>query len=297
MTITEERATSNPAAPPRGRRRLIIGGAGAAVLVTAAVYVGGWTSVMGVKTVEVQGDITVDNQQLIDTAGIAPGTPMMQVNLRAATARLADLPQVAAVDVQRVWPRKVIITVTERKAVAMQKSGSSWELLDENGNPFALAPSKPKDLPTIERSPDPATNTAMLEVLASMRPEVRAEVVSVSAASPNSVRLTLRSNDAIVNWGSPQLSDFKSQVLLVLLKTEAGWYDVSNPSTPTSADAQPVPRPVPSPTAPPDTPSDSAASPGPTTPAVGPASPLAPPTPETVASPGPAVSPLGVVTD
>lgn len=245
MTITEDRITSSPPAPQRRRRLLIIGGVIAGVGVAAAVYVGGWTSVMGVKTIEVQGASTADTQQFIDAAGIATGTPLMQVDLRAATARLADLPQVADVDVQRVWPRKVIITVTERKAVAMQKSGSSWELLDENGNPFALAPSKPKDLPTIERSADPATNTAMLEVLAALSPQVRAEVVSVSASSPNAVRLTLRGNDAVVNWGSPEMSAFKSEVLLVLLQTKSGWYDVSNPNTPTSAEAPPVPKPAP----------------------------------------------------
>lgn len=288
MTITEDRnVTSAPTATRRRRRLLIIGGVGAAAVVVGAVYVGGWTSVMGVKSVEVQGASTIDTQQLIDTAGIATGTPMMQVDVRAATARLADLPQVADADVQRVWPRKVIITVTERAAVAMQKSGSGWELLDENGNPFALAPSKPKDLPTIERSPDPATNTAMLEVLATMSASVRAEVVSVSASSPNAVRLTLRRNDAVVNWGSPELSDFKSQVLMVLLQTKAGWYDVSNPNTPTSADAPPVPKPAP--LVSPSPQATVSAEPSPST------SPSVMVTPESSAAP--ATSPLGVVTD
>lgn len=284
MTITDE--PTSTAAPSKPRRKpLIIAGGVAAVLIVGGVYVGGWTSLMGVKTVEVQGASTVDAQQLIDTAAITPGTPMMRANLRAATARIADLPQVSSVDVERVWPRRVVITVTERGAVAMQKSGSGWELLDDNGNPFALAPSKPKDLPTIERSEDPATNTAMLEVLAGLTPEIRAEVVTVSAASPNAVRLTLRGDDAVVNWGSPEMSEFKSEVLAVLLQTEAGWYDVSNPNTPTTADAQPVPKPKPSPT-----------------PSVGSAE---VPTAEESASPlmtapaesaAPAISPMGVVT-
>ena len=291
MTITEDRVTDSPATPPHRRRLLIMGGIGAGVIVAGAVYVGGWTSVMGVKTIEVQGASTVDTQQLIDTAGIAAGTPLMQVDLRAATARLADLPQVADVDIQRVWPRTVIITVTERKAVAMQKSGSGWELLDENGNPFALAPSKPKDLPTIERSQDPATNTAMLEVLAVMSPQVRAEVVSVSASSPNAVRLTLRGNDAVVNWGSAEMSDFKSEVLMVLLQTESGWYDVSNPNTPTSAEAPPVPKPAP--LVSPDT--GAAPTPSASTSPSELSSPEA--IPEAESSAAPAVSPLGVVTD
>ena len=299
MTITEE-APSNTTPAPRHRRRrtALIAGAGAVVLVGSAVYVAGWTPLMGVRTVTVQGASTVSEVQLISTAAIPTGTPLMRVDVRAATARLADLPQVANVDVRREWPRKVVITVTEREAVAMQKSGASWELVDTNGNPFAFAPSKPKDLPTMERSADPATNTAMLQVLASLTPEIRAQVTSVSATSPNAVRLTLRGNGGIVQWGSADMSDYKSQVLAVLVPTKAGWYDVSNPNTPTTADAPPVPKPLASPSdAALPTPSASAATTAPSVPSE--SSPSAVPnavaTPET--SPQPAVSPLGVVTD
>lgn len=295
MTITEDVTDTTPAPARRPQRRVVLIAAGtAAVLVAGGVYVAGWTPLMGVRTVSVEGAATVSQAELIATAAIPTGTPLMRVDVRAATARLADLPQVASVDVRREWPRKVVITVTEREAVAMQKSGSGWELLDTNGNPFAIAPSKPKDLPTMERSPDPATNTAMLQVLASLPPEIRSEVTSVSATSPNSVRLTLRGDGGVVNWGSPDMSDFKSQVLKVLLATDAGWFDVSNPNTPTTAKTQPIPKPVASPTDPalptpsasvtPTAPAESSPSavPGATSPAV---------------SPQPAVSPLGVVTD
>lgn len=269
----------------------MVAGVGVAVVVMGGVYVAGWTPLMGVKTVTVEGASTVNPDQIISAAGIAEGTPMMQVDLRAATARLADLPQVASVDVQRVWPRTVVITVSERSAVAMQKSGNGWELLDSNGNPFALAPSKPKDLPTIERSPDPATNTAMFQVLATVSPEIRADIASVSATSPNAVQFTLRGGDAIVNWGSPELSEYKSQVLAVLLSTEAGWYDVSNPDTPSTADAKPVPQPLPSET----TATDPTASPS-ASPLESPEAAASPVAPTPAASPTPAVSPMGVVT-
>ncbi len=287
MTITDDPQVSTPKTAGPRRRPLLLAGVGAAVVVVGAVYVGGWTPLMGVRTVTVEGAGTVTADQLIATADIPVGTPMMRVDVRAATARIADLPQVSSVDVRRVWPRTVVITVTERDAVAMQKTGSGWELLDENGNPFAMAPGKPKDLPTMQRSQDEATNTAMLDVLASLSPAIRAQVGSVSATSPNAVRLTLRDGGAVVNWGSPDKSAFKSQVLEVLLGTESGWYDVSNPETPTTADSEPVPEPSPSPTAT-VIPSPVATPEGP---AVGEPSQVSP-----QASPAPAVSPMGVVT-
>ncbi len=294
MTVTEERTEQAPAGrrrPPR--RSLLIAGAGAAVAVAGAVYVAGWTPLMGVHSVQVEGPATLPQDQLIATAGIAEGTPMMQVDLRAATARLADLPQLASVDVRRQWPRTIVISVTERDAVAMRKAPDGWELLDANGSPFAVASSKPKDLPVIAPGADAPTNTAMLQALAAMTPEIRAQVAEVSAQSPVSIRLTLRKSDAIVNWGSAQESDFKSAVLAVLLQTKSGWYDVSNPQTPTTAEQPPVPKPAA--TASPDPSASTSVEPSASP------SPEAAATPETsaspVASPTAAVSPLGVVTD
>lgn len=242
MTMIENEAAEEAKTPmSRNRKPLMI--AAATMLVLGGIYAAGWSPVMGVSTVEVRGTETLTSEQLLAAAEIDKGTPLMQVDLRAAEARLSDLPQVSSVDVRRQWPRTVVVTITERAAVAMQRQGKAWELLDANGSPFAVAPDKPKDLPIVQRSEDPATNTAMLRALAAMTPQIRQKVVSVSAESPSSIRLVLRRGDAVVNWGSADDSLFKSQVLQVLLSQEAGWYDVSSPQNPTSADAPPAPVP------------------------------------------------------
>ena len=246
MTITEPKQEQERA--QGSRRKWIVAGVALVAVGGTAVYAAGWTGAMGVSTVEVQGATSMDPGQLVTVAGIPKGTPMMRVDLRAATARLSDLPQVASVDVHRQWPRTVVISVSERTPVAIQKASDGWELLDENGAAFAVAPQKPKDLPTVERSPDEPANTAMLQALAGMSQEVRARVASISAESPNRLLLQLRKSQAVVNWGSPEESDYKSAVLSVLLGTDSGWYDVSNPDTPTTADGAPVPA-TPSPSA------------------------------------------------
>jgi hypothetical protein len=83
----------------------------------------------------------------------------------------------------------------------------------------------------------------MLQALNGMSDEVREQVASITAASPESIRLTLRRSDAVVNWGGPQQSEYKSEVLAILLGVKAGWYDVSNPDTPATAPTQPGPAP------------------------------------------------------
>jgi cell division protein FtsQ len=239
---------------------------------------------MGVNTITVQGATVTSSDQLIGAAGIEKGTPMMRVDVRAATARLADLPQLASVDVARSWPRTVVLSVTERSPVAVQKTDGGWDLLDANGVAFVVSTERPKDLPVVLRSADEMTNTAMLRALSGMTPEIRAQVATISASSPSTIRVTMRKTDAEVNWGSAQDSEYKSQVLTVLLSTKAGWYDVSNPDTPTTADAPPVPPVV-------------AATEAPTPQATTPQPPAPTPTPTPTPSPEGGEVPLGVVAD
>jgi cell division protein FtsQ len=266
---------------------LLIAGAAIAVLGAGVVYATGWTSLMGVNTITVQGATVTSSEQLIGAAGIEKGTPMMRVDVRAATARLADLPQLASVDVTRSWPRTVVLSVTERTPVAVQKADGGWDLLDANGVAFVVSTEKPKDLPVVQRSPDEMTNTAMLQALSGMTPEIRSQVATISASSPSTIRVTMRKTDAEVNWGSAQESEYKSQVLAVLLSTKAGWYDVSNPDTPTTADAPPVPVPVVVDT--PEVPTPQAPTPQAPTPQA--------PTPTPTPSAEGGEVPLGVVTD
>lgn len=241
MTITEPVKQEETSSKRPSRKPLILAGLGVATAVGAVVYAIGWTSLMGISTIEVEGNRTVTKESLIATAGIAKGTPMMAVDVRAATARLADLPQLASVDVRRDWPRTVVLVVTERQPVAAQKSAAGWQLLDGSGVPFAVSPERPKELPSVERSADEATNTAMLHALSGMSDTVRAQVARVSATSPDSIRLKMRKTGAIVNWGSAEQSEYKSEVLEILLSTRSGWYDVSNPDRPATADTPPAP--------------------------------------------------------
>jgi cell division protein FtsQ len=289
VTVTEEVQEQQAPVHKRSRKPLIVGIAGLALVGGVAIYAAGWTSVMGVKTIEVEGSSSVPASELIETADITPGTPMMKVDLRAATARLADLPQLASVDVRRVWPRTVVLEVTERNAVVVQRSGESWELVDSDGVPFAIVAQRPKNLPTMQRSSDEATNTAMLQALNGMSDDVRAQVASISATSPESIQLTLRRSDAVVNWGGPQQSEYKSEVLAILLGVKAGWYDVSNPNTPATAPNQPGPAPSVAPT--------DAATVGPSggPDAVVTPSPEPTPTPSAPVTPAPVESAVGVV--
>ena len=110
------------AATPRRRHRRAIR---LAVAVLAVVAVG-WlllaSPVLGVQAVQVDGVTTLPADQVRETAGIEAGTPLLRVDIDAARARIARLPQVASVEVTRGWPHTVVVTVVERVPVASSAS-------------------------------------------------------------------------------------------------------------------------------------------------------------------------------
>ena len=59
---------------------------------------------------------------------------------------------------------------------------------------------------------------------------LRSRVATVRAAGPADVILILRAG-VTVKWGGPGQAAAKASELAVLLRTKAGYYDVSDPST------------------------------------------------------------------
>src|SRR6266498_454857 len=102
-------------APTRARyltRRLV------AVLVALAVvtvaYLVMFTSLLGVRSVEVVGVKEIPAAEVIKAAAIEEGTPMVRLDADEAAARVAKLSRVFEVRVERSWPSTVQIIVTER---------------------------------------------------------------------------------------------------------------------------------------------------------------------------------------
>lgn len=281
--LTENRSETPPVSPSSNRlptKRLIAGGTLA--LVCVGGYAAGWSPLFGVNEVRVEGASMIPAETVRSTAAIAEGTPMMRLDTLAATARVSDLSQVESVQITRQWPRAVVITVRERGAQAVREVDGGWELVDDNGVAFAISKKRPKGLPALVDMPDAASETIAIDVLGVLPEEVYRQIGEVTVTSPEDIRFVLRRDGAVVSWGGVEDSEFKAKVLAVLLAEPAGWYDVSSPRTPSTADAEPVAAtPTPTPSA---TPSDerSSATPSPSVtaqvvpdPAEGPAQPAA----------------------
>jgi cell division protein FtsQ len=226
---------------PRDRRRrlLVRAGLGVAALGLLAWLVWG-SPVFAVSTVQVDGAGSLTAEEVVEVAGITQGTPLLRVDVDAAEARVARLPQVASVEVTRGWPRSVVVTVVERVPVAVVGQAGTRSLVDADGVLFETVTGTPPagavPLDVAAPGPDDRATRAALAALVALPREVRADVAAASATTAEDVTLTLTDGTTVL-WGSAEHAGDKADVLVALLGQlesgalePAGTIDVSAPS-------------------------------------------------------------------
>jgi len=213
-------ASVTPLARPRRRpvrrnRRPVQVAVVAAALV-AVVWLLLVGPVLGVRSVQVDGVRTLPADQVREAAGIAPGTPLLRVDVDAARARVARLPQVASVKVTRGWPHTVVVTVVERVPVAVVGEPGRRTLVDAHGVLFDTISGAPPTgvVPLDVAAPgprDPAT-VAALTAIEALSTQLRRQVASVAATTPDDITLTL-TDGTLVRWGGAEKSGRKGDAL------------------------------------------------------------------------------------
>jgi cell division protein FtsQ len=205
--------------PDRRRRRSLRLAVALLVLVAAAWAV--WASpLLAVRSVQIDGIRTLPADQVREAAGVGDGTPLLRVDVDAAEARVARLPQVASVKVTRGWPSSVVITVVERKPVAVVGEAGRRSLVDAEGVLFDSISGDPPagvvPLDVAQPGPgDPATMAA-LQAVRALPGVVRDQVTRATASESADVTLTL-ADGTVVDWGDAGNAATKGRVLGALL--------------------------------------------------------------------------------
>jgi cell division protein FtsQ len=211
------------------------------LLLAAAAWVVWGTSVLGVRTVEVQGAVRVGTDEIRTTAAIRQGTPLARLDTGAVAARIRRLPAVLSVTVDRQWPHTVSIVVHERVPAAVELRGEGFALVDRTGTMFATVSRRPAGLPLVSAPVDAgaAALRAALDVLGDLPPGVARQVRTVRAGSPDDVELALTRHRTVI-WGSAEQGARKAAVLAVLIDHagrtggHVAVFDVSAPDAPTT---------------------------------------------------------------
>ncbi|WP_048631729.1 cell division protein FtsQ/DivIB [Mycolicibacterium aurum] len=193
-----------------------------------------FTPIMSARSVVVTGVGAVTQEEVVGAAGVAPGTPLLQVNTDAVAERVAGIRRIASVRVQRQYPSTLRITVIERVPVVVRDYPDGVHLFDRDGVDFATGPPPPgiPYLDTENPGPDDPATKAALQVMTSLRPEVASQVGRVSAPSVAAITLTLVDGRTVV-WGTTDRTEEKALKLAALLTQPGQIYDVSSPDLPT----------------------------------------------------------------
>ncbi len=221
------------------RRRSLVWLAGLGALAGVVTFL--WAGpLLSVREVRVDGARTLPVQQVREAAGVAEGTPLLRVDVAAATERVARLPQVAGVQVTRGWPSSVVITVVERTPLAVVEESGRRTLVDAEGVLFdTITGDPPAGVVPLEvddpAAGDPATEAA-LAAIAALPPELREQVALVTADGDDAaVELSLDDGTDVV-WGDGGEPERKAAVLGALLSQieagevePAGTLDISTP--------------------------------------------------------------------
>lgn len=244
--------------PSGGHRRWLIIGAGAAAATAAAAGLLLASPVLGVKQIEVTGNAGIPAEEVVNASGIVEGSPLLRVNTAAAADTIGQLEAVSSVTVNRKWPNAVVISVVPETAVAYSPNGEQWDVWGAGGGRLSVVTEIPADLPELQDVPEQSRAEA-LGVIGSLPAEVRTRVGAVALQEGRGYLLELNDGAGTVRWGDAGGSELKATVLAAMMAAapDAQWFDVSSPTAPRSAVAEPVRVPR---TAATPTPSDSAES-------------------------------------
>lgn len=224
------------AAAVRRRPRTVLAFVSAVVvLVGVLVWLVGFSSVLATRTVTVTGLADPAEQQAVaDAAAVQVGTPLARLDAGGAAERVARIPTIASVSVDRSWPNTVVISVQRKvPVVAVKNPQGQLQVVDGSGVPFETVTALPPGVAQVNAasdSPDPQGVQAAISVLQLLSPERRAQVSGVTVTSADLV--TLQLGKVSVVWGGLADGPKKLAILEVLLKTNPAVVDVSAPDTP-----------------------------------------------------------------
>ncbi|MFW0792889.1 FtsQ-type POTRA domain-containing protein [Gordonia sp. CPCC 205515] len=231
--------TARPAARRRGPR-LLLGTLAVIAVVVGLILIAYLTPLMSVRSTDVNAVSAVSRDEIVAAAKVPEGTPLLQVDTAAVAARIAAIPSVASVRVQRSYPSALTITVAERTPVVKITDGDQTHVLDRTGVgylTFKAATGVPPEMAALPEfsTPNPGpsdpTTTATLSAVADLPPAISRQLVRVTASSPVDIEFTLKGNKTVV-WGDSSHGAEKARTLSALMTRDATMFNVSSPEFP-----------------------------------------------------------------
>jgi cell division protein FtsQ len=241
----------------RRRRRALLASAGVLVGIGLAVLAVR-SPLLDVDTVDVRGAGRTDPDAIVAAAGIAPGDPLVWLDLGAAAARVRALPWIDDVALRRSWRGDVVVEVTERRPVALVAVGNRVALVDADDRVLEVQPAAGASIPPglvelrgLRSLPAPGKRlypAGAAGLRAQLPPELGMRLVAIDLARSGDVVLVLLDAPEVRLGDLDDLAAKGAAAVAVLRSLEGEldavrYVDVRAPATPTAgrADGSVVP--------------------------------------------------------
>ncbi|MDR1213369.1 MAG: FtsQ-type POTRA domain-containing protein [Propionibacteriaceae bacterium] len=217
------------------RRRLRLALIAAVVLGSGlvGVWLAYFSTVFAADRVEVSGtDDPALRERVVAAAAVPLGQALLRLDVAAIGQRVAELPAVAAVEVERHLDGVVELALTLRSPAYVLLSHGSYVLVDASGRDYQTVAAPPVGLvqaTLAETTPRSLRDVA--QVVVALPETIRQQTRSLESQSVDRIEIHLLSG-ATIMWGSADQSDRKAEVIAGLINVPATYYDVSVPSHP-----------------------------------------------------------------
>jgi cell division protein FtsQ len=217
----------------RNRRKLkrVLLAAGMSVVVAAAVWAFYFSNLFTLKKISVVGSLKHTSiEEVIKSVDLPSGTPLARLDRAAVLTSLSDIPSIEDVELRRVWPSEVVLAITEREPVLVEKRNQGWVFVGADGSVFGQVGIRPQDFLEVKVS-SPAARVEVAKMPSLLPDWLLESTVLLEAQTPNDIRLELNDGRRVF-WGNAKDSELKAQVLQALFDVKAKVYDVSAPNLP-----------------------------------------------------------------
>lgn len=218
----------------RRRRRNWLIAIGAVLGLVAVVAAVAFSPAMALRVIRVEGASRVPATSIVEALGDQLGTPLALLDSDAIHRTLEGFTLIQSYSTESHPPDTLVVRIVERDPIGAEKTATGYDLVDSAGVVISSSPEPPAGYPLLD-SPSPVALAAAGEVVRALPADIRAQVVTVRAATRDDVTLGLSEGPQVV-WGSADDSVLKAAVLARLMGASPGasQYDVSSPDAPTA---------------------------------------------------------------
>lgn len=200
------------------------------------------TPILRVKTISIEGSEYYSDQKIMDQARISVGMHLLQLNKRRSVKEISTLPYIELVQIDRVFPNTLKLTITQRKPIGYVPFSGTYLSIDKTGQVIDQSHSQEvHNLPIIEglkfdkfvlgeqlEVENEDIIMAVIEITTLIEKyDLLGRGIKIDVGNPNKIHLYINSLDVII--GEINNLDKKIQWLCEIIEQyQMGVLDLSN---------------------------------------------------------------------